>query len=32
MVRLGLTLVVIGAAIGIPGIIYGVLWLLAVME
>jgi hypothetical protein len=31
-VRLGSMLAVIGAAIGIAGIIYGVLWLLAVME
>lgn len=29
MVRLGLTLAVIGATIGIGGIIYAVLWLLA---
>jgi hypothetical protein len=31
-VRVGLTLAVIGAAIGIGGIIYGVLWLLAALE
>jgi hypothetical protein len=30
--RLGLTLAVIGAAIGIGGIIYAVLWLLAALE
>jgi hypothetical protein len=31
-VRLGLTLAFIGAAIGIGGIVYGVLWLLAALE
>jgi hypothetical protein len=31
-VRLGLMLASIGAAIGIGGIVYGVLWLLAALE
>ena len=32
VVRVGLTLAVIGAAIGVGGIIYGILWLLAALE
>ena len=31
-VRVGLALAVIGAAIGVAGIVYAVLWLLAVAE